>query len=83
MTEKGNRRIVQVIIVDPDPKCPLEIAVLHLGESHATDRTDEELFYELDLMGLLKDHNEKRREQKLGEIRLSDLRREVRTILRF
>ncbi len=56
----SGRRIVQVIISDPDLKVPLEDCVLYKGEEKVTDSTDQELFFELDMKAMLEKHNEKR-----------------------
>ena len=83
MAQKQGRRIVQVMVVDPDPKVPLDLAVLHHGEQMVTDSTDEELFFEMDIQDLLKQHNERREEAKLPPVRIRDLKREVLTVLQL
>jgi len=57
---KDSRRLVEVIIVDPDPNVPLEQAVLYQGERKLTELDDQELFFELDIKQLLADYNAKR-----------------------
>jgi hypothetical protein len=54
------RRLVKVIIVDPDENLPLENCLLYSGEEKLTDATDQELFFELDIKTMLSSHNEKR-----------------------
>lgn len=54
------RRIVKVIIMDPNPNVPLDDCVLYRGEEQLTDLTDQELFFEIDIKTLLASHNEKR-----------------------
>jgi hypothetical protein len=50
-------RVVQVFIIDPDEKLPLDKAVLYQGKPELTDKTDQELFFDLDMKQLLADHN--------------------------
>ena len=54
------RRIVQIFIADPDEHVPLDDALLYQGPQKLTDLTDEELFFEVPIMALLEEHNEKR-----------------------
>jgi hypothetical protein len=54
------RRIVQVFIADPNENVPLEQSLLYRGEQKLTDATDQELFYEVPIIDILKAHNEKR-----------------------
>jgi hypothetical protein len=54
------RRIVQVFIADSDANVPLEQSLLYKGEQKLTDATDQELFYEVPIVEILKAHNEKR-----------------------
>jgi hypothetical protein len=81
--EVPGRRLVQIIIVDPTPECPMEDTVLHLGQMQVTDRTDEELYLELGIKEMLDRHNEKRGEHDLKPIRIHHLLRHVLTVLRF
>ncbi len=55
-----NRRIVQVFIADPDINVPLDAALLYKSEPKFTDATDQELYFEVPIVALLKGHNEKR-----------------------
>ncbi len=86
------RRIVQVYIVDPDTKLPLDNAVLFTGEQQLTDSTDEELFFELPIKELIDTHNELRaktldkkakKETYLEPVRIRDLTMTVVTIAEF
>ncbi len=57
----SSRRIVQVFIADPDINVPLDDALLHKSEPKFTDATDQELYFEVPIVELLKAHNEKRK----------------------
>ena len=88
-----SRRLVQVFIVDPDPKMPLEDCLLYRGEMKLTDLTDQELFFELDMKSMLDQHNERRtkvrnksvkeREEKLEPARIRDLRMQIVLVAQF
>lgn len=54
------RRYVQVIISDPHPLVPLDKCILYQGDPMATDLTDQELFFELNLKEKLDEHNKMR-----------------------
>ena len=54
------RRLVKVIIVDPDENLPLDHCLLYSGEEKLTDATEQELFFEIDIRDLLAKHNERR-----------------------
>lgn len=54
------RRVVQVFIADPNDNISLDDCLLFKSEEKLTDATDQELFFELDIKGLLEKHNEKR-----------------------
>jgi hypothetical protein len=56
----AGRRYVQVIIADPDERVPLDQCILFKGEPKLTDATDQELFFEVDIKGILTKHNEGR-----------------------
>jgi hypothetical protein len=56
----ASRRLVKVVIVDPNENVPLEDCVLYSGEEKLTDATDQELFFEIDIKGILEAHNAKR-----------------------
>lgn len=55
MAKKG--RIVRVLIVDPHKDIPLEKSFLYKGDELITDLTDQELFFEIDIKGVLDKHN--------------------------
>ncbi len=87
------RRLIKVIIVDPDEKVPLEKCILYSGSEKLTDLTDQELFFEIDIKDCLYDHNESRkkiidksvkeRTEFLEPIKVRDLRMVVVTIAQF
>lgn len=54
------RRLVKVIIIDPNENVPLEDCVLYSGDEKMTDATDQELFFEVDIKKILDEHNAKR-----------------------
>lgn len=54
---KTTRRYVQIFIVDPDSRVPLDKSALYEGDSFLTDLTDQELFYELEIKSILADYN--------------------------
>lgn len=56
----ATRRLVQVVIVDPNENIPLDQCLLHMGEKKLTDATDQELFFEIDIKDILAKHNERR-----------------------
>jgi hypothetical protein len=56
----SERRVVQVFIADPNENIPLEDCLIHEGSKKLTDATDQELFFELDIKGMLEKHNLKR-----------------------
>jgi hypothetical protein len=56
----ATRRLVQVVIVDPNENISLEDCLLFKGEEKLTDATDQELFFELDIKDILEKHNTKR-----------------------
>ena len=60
MNKMSNRRLVKVIIVDPNENIPLNDCILYSGEEKLTDATDQELFFEIDIKRLLDEHNAKR-----------------------
>lgn len=55
-----SRRVVKVYIADPHPDVPLAAALIHEGEEHFTDATDQELFFEIGLKDKLDDYNKMR-----------------------
>lgn len=52
-----NRRLVKVIVVDPNENIDLHSAVLVNDAEKFTDLNDQELFFELNMKGLLDAHN--------------------------
>ena len=90
------KRLVRVIIVDPHDDIPTEDAVLYMGTETFTDKTDQELFFDIPIGDMLKEHNERRvkvrdkkaskgkeREQFLEPARIRDLDMVVLTISEF
>jgi len=90
------RRLVRVIIVDPDEAVNVEDATLHDSGEIMTDLTDQELFFEIEINSLLTAHNTKReatldkkrsdqfgKEMMLEPVRISDLAMSVVTIASF
>ncbi len=53
-------RLVRVIIADTNKSIPQDKRILHKSEEFYTDSTDQELFHEVDVMALLRKHNEYR-----------------------
>jgi hypothetical protein len=53
-------RIVRVVIADVDKSLPVESRIIHHGIEQVTELTDEELFFEVPIVDLLKKHNELR-----------------------
>ena len=56
----SKRRLVIVLIVDPDERVPVEKSVLYRSDIFLTDETNEEIYFGLNMAQMLKDHNEKR-----------------------
>lgn len=89
----AKRRIVKVIIADPDENVPLESSILYTEEEKLTDSTDQELFFEIPIKELLDAHNAKRvtwvnrkvkdRTENLEPARIRDLKMVVVTIAEF
>ena len=89
----NQRRLVQVFIADVDENVPLGMSLLHRGEPQFTDLTDQELFFELDIKGVLEKHNAERvklvdknvkeRVQHLEPARVRDLKMTVVEIAKF
>ena len=93
---KKKGRIIKIYIVDPDEKMPLDQSILYQGEEIITDATDQELFFGLDIKGILEEHNIKRgtvidkkaserrdKEIYLEPIRIRDLTMNVLEIASF
>lgn len=92
----NQRRIVKVVVIDPDQAVPLDQCVLYSGEEKLTDLDDQELFFELDIKKMLDEHNAKRvtivdkkasekagREIKLEPTRVRDLKMAVVDVAKF
>jgi len=90
------RRLVRVLIVDPDSDLSIESAVLHDSGEKWTDLTDQELYFECEIQPLLEAHNADRaatkdqdrsdqygRDVMLEPIRISDLTMSVVLIASF
>ena len=61
MAKQAGRRIVKVFIVDPDENVPMGKCVLYEEKEKVTDQTDQELYFDLDIKGILTKHNEYRK----------------------
>lgn len=95
--QKGNpmsaRRLVQVVIVDPNENISLDDCLLFKGEEKLTDATDQELFFELDIKDILEKHNAMRskvidkkvkdRTEYLESAKIRDLKMVVVNIAQF
>lgn len=91
--EVSERRLVKVMIVDPDLSIPVENAVLVNEPEQITDLDDQELFFELDIKNILSTHNEyrktvldktnKEKEVYLEPVRIKDLKMVVLNIANF
>lgn len=89
----STRRLIQVLIADPNENVPLDMCLLHKGEQKLTDLTDQELFFEIDIKTILDAHNEKRvllvdkkvkeRTEHLEPARIRDLKMTVVTVAQF
>lgn len=87
------RRLVRVLVVDPDENVPTDKCLLHAGSEQFTDATDEELFFDIDIKGILAAHNEYRitltekgkteKAKKLEPARIRDLKMVVVTLATF
>lgn len=90
---QAKRRLVQVIIVDPNENIPLDNCVVYQGGQKLTDLNDQELFFELDIKALLERHNAirtkvrdkkvKEREEFLEPAKIRDLKMVVVNIAEF
>lgn len=96
MPETSTRRLVKVIIADPNENVPLKGCLLYSGTETFTDSTDQELFFEVDLKTILANHNanrigwlDKEATKKAGKdiflepVRIRDLRMVVVEIAKF
>ena len=58
---KAQRRLVRRLIVDPDSRLKAKEALVYLDDTPVlSDLSDDELFMEIDVKGMLAKHNEKR-----------------------
>lgn len=90
---RNDRRLVQIFIVDPNENVPLDKCLLYKGEEKLTDLNDQELFFELDIKGLLEAWNVERvkimdkrvkdRQEFLEPAKVRDLKMIVTTIASF
>jgi hypothetical protein len=86
-------RMVQVFIADPNENIPVESRLIYKGNQKLTDATDQELFFEIDINSLLKQHNEarvkvvdkkvKERTEYLEPAKIRDLKMVVVTVAGF
>jgi hypothetical protein len=87
-------RLVKVFIVDSNINLPLENRLLFKGDEKITDLTDQELFFEIDINGLLAKHNKIRLETEdkkankdkpvyLEAARVRDLKMQVVVLAQF
>lgn len=96
MPETSTRRLVKVIIADPNENVPLKDCLLYSGSEQFTDSTDQELFFEIGINNLLMEHNlkrvhflDKQATKKAGKdvflepVRIRDLRMVVVEIAKF
>lgn len=89
----NTRRLVQVLIADPNDNVPLDDCLLYKGDQKLTDLTDQELFFEIDIKSILDAHNAKRgklvnkavkeRTEYLEPARIRDLKMTVVTVAQF
>lgn len=90
-------RLVRVLLVDPDKRITdMKKAVLYDSEEHLTDATDQELYFDINVMELLAKHNAYRKtvldekatdrrgkDMFLKPIKIRDLTMNVVTIAEF
>ena len=89
----ATKRLVRVIVVDAHEYVKAEDAILYRSDETFTDKTDQELFFDIPITKLLDDHNERRvkvrnkkvkeREEFLEPARIRDLDMVVLTIAEF
>ncbi len=88
------KRVVQVFIVDPSDQVPLADSLIYADPApHLTDLNDQELFFDIDIKGILATHNAKRitlvnktvkdRVENLEPIRVKDLKMTVVNVASF
>lgn len=93
--QKMATRLVKVFIVDPEESLALGDRLLYRSEEFVTDSSDAEIYFDLDIRGMLDLHNEKRvatvdrktkdREKPamLEPARVRDLKMQVITLAQF
>lgn len=84
-------RIVQIYIADTYDSIPLDKRILYEGKPFFTDLTDNELFFTIDVNGILSKHNEYRvtvrdkkvkdRTEMLEPARVRDIKMVVVTVV--
>lgn len=89
----SERRLVRVVMVDPNDDVPTEIALLYDSKEVFTDKTDQELYFDIPVADLLESHNDKRtkivdkkvkeRTEYLEPARIRDLKMLVITLAKF
>lgn len=89
----SERRLVRVVMVDPNDDVPTEGALLYDSKEVFTDKTDQELYFDIPVADLLKAHNDKRtkivnkaikeRTEYLEPARIRDLKMLVITLAKF
>lgn len=92
-TEMTDRRLVRVLVVDTEENLPVEDALLYDSKEIFTDKTDQELYFDVPMQELLKAHNDKRikvldksvkeRKEYLEPARIRDLDMVVIAIAEF
>lgn len=91
--QMNQKRLVRVVMVDPHKDVPPESSLIYDSKEVFTDKTDQELFFDMPVAQLLKDHNEKRtkivnkdvkdRTEYLEPARVSHLKMLVVTLATF
>jgi|WetSurSiteA1Bulk_404760.scaffolds.fasta_scaffold188272_1 hypothetical protein len=89
------KRYVQVFVVDPDKRVPVEQSILYKTEPFMTDLSDRELYFTIEVVKLLSEYNKKRikmldkeaskngRDVYLETIKIRDLKMVVVNIATF
>lgn len=76
----NTRRLVEVIVIDPDSRVPDDKALLLHTHPFLTDASDKAIFYEHGLAELLKEHNKVREGLDLPPVTLDDIVFKVNTL---
>lgn len=83
----GNRRIVNITVIDKDSNVSIEDAILYHETHVPTDMTDEEIWFDIKLDALIKKHNNKRfsikdsNEARLKPITMETVGRNITTVI--